>query len=379
MGKGNFKNNAYIKPGKNRLFIIFLVCAAALTTFIFFNTIGEPDSIANSNENIHMKKLSNKNSNSLVSTPIAFAQDNVALSVPDIVKKVGPAVVGVATKSIVQYDGRYKFGVQEGIGSGFIINNEGCILTNHHVIAGAQTVHVIFNDGREIRAKVVNYDESQDLAVIRIIEDVQVPGIAELGDSDALRAGESVVAIGNPLGKEFIGTVTTGVVSAVNRVINSDGNKLTFIQTDAAINPGNSGGPLLNSQGQVIGINTAKINETGIEGIGFTIPINIVKASLTALSRPILEFGIGATNITDQMSRSEKLPVGVYINEVYENTPAFSAGIQMGDIITRLGDKPVRTVDELASLKENYKFGDVIRVELVRNGELFSTDMKLID
>lgn len=379
MDKGIFKNNSYRGPRKNRLFSIILICAAALTAFALFNSKDKPESIVNLDKDISIKKLSNKNGNSLVSTPIAFAQDNVALSVPDIVKKVGPAVVGVATKSIVKYNGRYKFGVQEGIGSGFIINNDGCILTNHHVIAGAQTVRVIFNDGREISAKVVNYDESQDLAVIRITEDVQVPGIAELGDSDALRAGESVVAIGNPLGKEFIGTVTTGVVSAVNRVINSDGNKLTFIQTDAAINPGNSGGPLLNSRGQVIGINTAKINETGIEGIGFTIPINIVKASLTALSKPILEFGIGATNITQQMSRSENLPMGVYINEVYEYTPAFNAGIQMGDIITKLGDKPVKTVDELNSLKGNYKFGDVVRVELIRNGELFFTDINLTD
>jgi serine protease Do len=377
MDNRNFQNHDYSKKKRNRLLSILLICAAVITTFIFFNFTKESDSIADLDKDIKIKNTSNNVNSSLTATPIAFAQDNTALSVPEIVKKVGPAVVGVATKSVVQYDGSYKFGVQEGIGSGFIINSEGYILTNHHVISGAQTVHVIFNDGREISAKVVNYDENQDLAVIRITEDVQIPGVAELGDSNALEVGESVVAIGNPLGKEFIGTVTTGVVSAVNRIINSDGNRLTFIQTDAAINPGNSGGPLLNSRGQVIGINTAKINETGIEGIGFTIPINIVKASLTALSKPILEIGIGAVNVTEEISRFENLPIGVYIQEIYQNTPAENAGIKMGDVITKFGEQTIKTVDELNSLKERFKAGDVIRVELVRNGELISTNLKL--
>ncbi len=155
------------------------------------------------------------------------------------------------------------------MGTGIIFSEDGYILTNYHVISGAQNIKVMLSDGKEVSAKVINYDAAADVAVIKLAENTKVPGVAEFGDSDMLEVGESVVAIGNPLGKEFIGSVTTGIVSAVNRQVSIENKDLKFIQTDAAINPGNSGGPLVNSKGQVIGINTAKIASRRGRRIGF--------------------------------------------------------------------------------------------------------------
>lgn len=309
--------------------------------------------------------------------PPAFASDNSALSVPDIVKKVQKAVVGVSTKSIVQQRDGMGAGVQEGIGSGFIINNEGYVLTNYHVIAGAQEVKVICSEGYELNAKVVNYDSNQDIAMVKITENIQIPGIVELGDSDQLQVGESVVAIGNPLGKEFIGTVTTGIVSAVNRGIEIDGRKLSFIQTDAAINPGNSGGPLLNTRGQVIGINTAKIGAQGIEGIGFSIPINTVKLRLQALSKQITKVGIAAINITDDIARQENLPIGVYVKDIQPKSAAAKAGLQSGDIITKFDGTSISTVEDMNKLKENRNVGDSVNIEYIRGSRTVSTSLIL--
>jgi serine protease Do len=309
--------------------------------------------------------------------PPTFAEEPNALTVPQIVRKAGAAVVGVSTRSVVQRRNGIGVGVQEGIGSGFIINEEGHVLTNYHVIAGAQEVRVICNDGNELRARVVNYDANQDIAMVRITERMKMPGIVELGNSDNLEVGESVVAIGNPLGREFIGTVTTGVVSAVNRGIEVQGRRLNFIQTDAAINPGNSGGPLLNSRGQVIGINTAKIGAQGIEGIGFSIPINTVKLRMEALSRPVGRIGIAALNVTEDISRRENLPKGIYIKDVAAGSCAADAGLQPGDVIVKFDGQNVGTAEDLDKLNNTHKAGDVIQVELIRGYKRMTMDIKL--
>ena len=192
------------------------------------------------------------------------------LTIPEIVKKVSPAVVAISTSSSTANSSfRGQTAQQEGVGTGIIFNQDGYILTNYHVISGAQTIKVLLSDGKEVSAKVVNFDAASDVAVIKLVDNTRVPGVAEFGDSDMLEVGESVVAIGNPLGKEFLASVTTGVVSAVNRQVSIESKDLKFIQTDAAINPGNSGGPLVNSKGQVIGINTAKISVTRGRRIGF--------------------------------------------------------------------------------------------------------------
>lgn len=302
------------------------------------------------------------------------------LTIPEIAKKVGPAVVGISTKSTAYLDDRPLFGGEvDGMGSGIIFSADGYVVTNYHVVQGAQQIKVIFNSGKEVNAKVVNYDADLDIAVVKITDNVQVPGVAEFGDSDKIEVGELAVAIGNPLGKDFLGSVTAGVVSALNRQVDVNNKKLTFIQTDAAINPGNSGGALVNSKGQVIGINTAKIGGNGVEGIGFAIPINVVKSKVDELSKPLLKIGIICRNITDDIAKRYRLPVGVYILQVEEYSPAEKAGLQAGDVITEFAGQSVKTTSDINKIKAKYKAGDVVKVKAVRDGKSMTFSLKLTE
>ncbi|MFR8732179.1 MAG: S1C family serine protease [Clostridium perfringens] len=317
------------------------------------------------------------NSNTSVNPP-AFKGEDGELTVPQVVEKVTPAVVGVSTKSLVR-DQFFNVKEQEGLGSGFIINEEGYVVTNYHVINGAQEVKVIFSDGKEVNAKVVNYDAERDIAVIKITDDVKMPGIAQLGDSSTVKAGEEVIAIGNPLGKEFSSTVTKGIVSSPNRKMKTEnGNVLDYIQTDAAINPGNSGGPLINSKGEVIGINTAKKVGEDIEGIGFAIPINEVKTRLGSLSKPILKLGITARTVTPELAKENKLEEGVYVVGVQEFSPAEKAGLKIGDLIVEFGGKRVKTLEELNQVKSQYNDGDSVPVEIIRDGKKVNLNLTLV-
>ena len=317
------------------------------------------------------------NSNTSVNPP-AFKGEDGALTVPQVVEKVTPAVVGVSTKSLVR-DQFFNVKEQEGLGSGFIINEDGYVVTNYHVINGAPEVKVIFSDGKEVNAKVVNYDAERDIAVIKITDDVKMPGIAQLGDSSTVKAGEEVIAIGNPLGKEFSSTVTKGIVSSPNRKMKTEnGNVLDYIQTDAAINPGNSGGPLINSKGEVIGINTAKKVGEDIEGIGFAIPINEVKTRLGSLSKPILKLGITARTVTPELAKENKLEEGVYVVGVQEFSPAEKAGLKIGDLIVEFGGKRVKTLEELNQVKSQYNDGDSVPVEIIRDGKKVNLNLTLV-
>lgn len=317
------------------------------------------------------------NSNTSVNPP-AFKGEDGALTVPQVVEKVTPAVVGVSTKSLVR-DQFFNVKEQEGLGSGFIINEDGYVVTNYHVINGAQEVKVIFSDGKEVNAKVVNYDAERDIAVIKITDDVKMPGIAQLGDSSTVKAGEEVIAIGNPLGKEFSSTVTKGIVSSPNRKMKTEnGNVLDYIQTDAAINPGNSGGPLINSKGEVIGINTAKKVGEDIEGIGFAIPINEVKTRLGSLSKPILKLGITARTVTPELAKENKLEEGVYVVGVQEFSPAEKAGLKIGDLIVEFGGIRVKTLEELNQVKSQYNDGDSVPVEIIRDGKKVNLNLTLV-
>ena len=303
--------------------------------------------------------------------PTYFKEEEGALSITEVVQRVGPAVVGVSTQSIVD---RGFFGLQqqEGVGSGFIINEEGHILTNYHVVEGAQTVKVVFYDGVETDAKVVNYDEANDIALLKISDSsVIVPATVALGNSDELLVGESVVAIGSPLGIEFLGTTTNGIISALDRDITIEGKTLKLLQTNAAINPGNSGGPLINSKGEVIGINTAKYgsnSSTNIEGIGFAIPINQAKQKLDELSKPIIRIGIKGRVISSDMSKNLNLPEGVYVVDVDEFSNAEKAGIRAGDVIVKFGGVNVKTFDDINQVKSNHQLGDTIEVVVYRDG-----------
>ncbi|KGK87684.1 trypsin-like peptidase domain-containing protein [Clostridium sp. HMP27] len=372
-----FSDNHFNKTHKKRRrkFIFLLSLALVISSLAFFTFSCSPNLLSNNKNNDN--NISAQQPPSSSTNPPNFAEPKEALSIPEVVKKVSPAVVSVSTKSIVRQWGR-DFGVQEGIGSGFIINNEGYILTNYHVISGAQEVRIIFNDSKAVNAKIINYDSVQDIAVVKVDGNIKVPGVVELGDSDKVQVGESVVAIGNPLGKEFIGTVTRGIISATNRGVEVEkGRTQNFLQTDAAINPGNSGGPLINTLGQVIGINTAKITEQGVEGIGFSIPINTVKQRLTALTKPVLRIGIGAIGITNEISKSEGIPTGVYVKEVYPESPASKAGIIVNDLITKFDGKPVTSIEEINSIKATHKAGDVIKVEIFRNKKNITTNLTL--
>ena len=312
------------------------------------------------------------------------------LTVAEIAKKVGPAVVGVSTKSVVS--NRSIFGnsssVQQGTGSGVIFSDKGYIITNYHVIEGASTITVILNNNKEVKAKEINHDATNDIAVIQITDKVDLPGIAELGDSSTLQVGELAVAIGNPLGTELLGSVTTGIISAVDRQI--DSQTVKFIQTDAAISPGNSGGPLINSQGQVIGINAEKMVSSGAEGLGFAIPINLVKSKVDGLiSNPVKEtpstsanassqlmMGIGIQEIDQATAQADNKTVGIEVLQVEKGSPAETAGIQLGDIIIKFDGQTVKTAAELNALKAKHKVGDTVKITVVRNGKSKEISLK---
>lgn len=323
-------------------------------------------------------------SNSYYGPVASFADEKGDLTLPEVVARVEPAVVGVATTSISQ-DMFYGGKVQQGIGSGVIISDEGYVLTNYHVIEGAQEVKVILQDGetsKEVNAKVVNYDQVRDVAVVKITDEgVKMPGVAELGDSDELMKGQQVIAIGNPLGKEFSGTVTSGIISSVNRQLatDSNGKALNFIQTDAAINQGNSGGPLMNAKGQVIGINTAKIGSTGVEGMGFSIPINEIKPKIESLMKPMLRIGIGGRDLTEAIAKENKLPAseGVLVLEVSEFSPAEKAGLKIYDIITTFDGQKVTSVNDINDIKAKKNAGDTVKVGILRDGKEKTIELTL--
>lgn len=264
----------------------------------------------------------------------------------------------------------------EGSGSGIIYSQDGYIITNYHVIEEALTnssakVSVVLATGDILDAKVIGGDSFTDIAVIKV--DKTGLTAAEFGDSDAIEVGELAVAIGNPLGQEFAGSVTVGYISAVNRTITSNGSTYNLVQTDAAINSGNSGGPLVSSSGKVIGINTAKISATGVEGMGFSIPINevlpIVEELITnkKVTRPYI--GITGVSITEAEAQKYNLVEGVYVHSVEANSPADIGGIKQGDVIVEVNGTKVLSVPEINVIKNKLKVGDKITIKLYRTKE----------
>lgn len=309
-------------------------------------------------------------------------------SVTAIAKEAGPAIVGIRmTISGTRYNYFGSTNNQVGEGSGIIIRKDGYIMTNYHVVSGADPkngsssrtiLEVFLPDGREAKAEFKGGDEKTDLAVIKI--DLKDLPVAELGDSSKLEVGELAVAIGNPLGMEFAGSVTVGVISALNRTMEMENRTLNLIQTDAAINEGNSGGALLNSQGQVIGINSVKIAASGVEGLGFAIPINDAWPIVEQLikygyvkGRPLI--GISGREISSVYAKSYGLAQGIYITDVTEDSGADKAGIKPGDIIVGMAGKTVETVKDLDKVKEAYKPGDTVTVTVSRDGK--KLDLKL--
>lgn len=284
------------------------------------------------------------------------------------VEKVSPSVVNVSTVHMVQYD-MFHAVPMKGVGSGLIIDAEGHILTNDHVVEGNKKVDVFLNDGKKIEGAVIGSDLNSDLAVIKV--KAKNLAVAELGDSDALKPGQAALAIGNPLGLMGGPTVTIGVVSAINRSIGSEfGLMKSLIQTDAAVNPGNSGGPLADSSGRVIGINTAIIPYA--QGIGFAIPINLAKTVAAELInhgkivRPWL--GIESVDVTPELAAYYDLPAksGALIVWMVTNGSAHRAGLQPGDIVQQVEDRTVKTADDLRDAVGKNKVGETVALKIKR-------------
>ena len=302
-------------------------------------------------------------------------------AVENAVAKVGPAVVTVVNHLQAQAGG------SQASGSGVIISSDGYVITNNHVVDGYQTLEVIFRDGKSAQATLVGTDPFADVAVLKIA--APVPGVAELGNSDTLQPGETVIAIGSPLG-DYKNTVTVGVVSATGRTIDtSDGYQMEdLIQTDAAINHGNSGGPLVNSAGQVIGINTLVIRGSGgssdqAEGLGFAISANTVKAVSDQLivqgfvSRPYL--GISWALVNPDVAQANQLAVqwGIYVQSVGDGSPAAQAGLQEGDIITAIGDTPLDGDHPFVNTLLKLSVGEAVTVKVVRGSQTLTVNVKL--
>ncbi len=375
----NNNNGKKIKRGLMSYVIVGLICSVVggtVSTATSLYYLPKSNFFKNTPLYQSIKPQSTNSSNFINASPVS---SNSSLTVAQIAKKVGPAVVGVSTKSVAQND--YGFSQnQEGMGSGIIINDQGYILTNNHVINGAQEVKVIFNDKKEVSAKIINYDSNMDLAIIKVTDSVKMPAVAELGSSDSLQVGDPVVAIGNPMGKELLGSVTTGIISAKNREIqesNGSASKQTFLQTDAAINPGNSGGALVNSLGQVIGINTAKVGGNGVEGLGFAIPMDSIKPKIDSLLKPLLKIGISGKDITSDLAKQNNIPEGVYVAQVQEFSAAEKSGLQIGDIITKFDDKSIKSINEINTIKATHKSGDEIKVEIFRDNKNKVLKLKL--
>ena len=271
-------------------------------------------------------------------------------------------------------------------GTGVVLSEKGYLVTNYHVIEGAQSLTVKLTDERELTAKVVGSDPVSDLAVLYVAAGDLVP--AQFGDSDNLRVGDTVVAIGDPLGVELRGTMTDGIISAISRDVQVDGRSMNLIQTNAALNSGNSGGPLINSFGQVIGINTMKIgtftDSTGVEGLGFAIPSATVQEVVNQLitqgyvsGRPWL--GIQGESFSSYYRRFYQLPQGVYITEVEAGSPAQTAGLMRGDIITRADDSPVSDMETLNSLLYTHSAGDTMLLTVYRGGHQGNVEITLTE
>lgn len=302
--------------------------------------------------------------------------------------KILPSIVGIEVTYTATSNSFFGFGMPStstatATGSGIIISEDGYIVTNNHVVdtsssssysyydlSDATSVKVkLYGSDETYDAEIVGKDSQTDLAVLKI--DKTDLTAAEFADSDQAVVGEFVMAVGSPLGLDT--TVTTGIISAVNREVESDGNKYTCIQTDAAINSGNSGGALVNSDGKVIGINTLKLSGSGVEGIGFAIPINSTLDIISQLKdhnkvlRPYI--GISGIDLDESTAKRYNLELGVYVKTVQDFSPAEKAGLQSGDVIIKADGKDIKTMDELNEIKNSHQIGDTMTLTINRSGQ----------
>ena len=358
---------------KRRLFSYFIVALiASLVGGLISSYIGP-------NYLFSKKESTNKVEDSYIAEK-TYSVDNSA-NISQAVKKAVNSVVGITTVKIQ----RYGFIEQEidGVGSGVIIDSNGYILTNSHVIGDGQAkeITVLFENGDENPGQVLWYDTALDLAIVKV--DKKDLPVATLGDSDKLEVGETAIAIGNPLGLEFQRTVTSGIISGLHRSIKVDETNMIedLIQTDASINPGNSGGPLLNSKGEVIGINTAKIKSA--EGLGFSIPINTVKPIIEQVIKEgtykTVYIGITAVEVElyeRQFGIDLQVDNGVIVLGIVPDSPASKAQLQIGDIITKIDGQDIENKNKLKKVLYNYKKGDKAKLSIIRSGKEMEVEIE---
>lgn len=398
--KNSFKtvkseNSSYSVPkGKIGFIRGFLVpfTAGVLGAFIIGGACISipPVRAAIANNFFSAKIAEEKNDNKITKLEDFTTSSNTAVSLSKysdtsiaVANKVLPSVVGIKVTYAVSspYYSYYGMNSQTATatGSGVIITDDGYILTNNHVVSStgstsyyqvskATNISVtLYNDETEYEAKIIGTDEQTDLAVLKIEKNGLTP--AEIGNSSEIKVGEFAMAIGNPL--NMPSTVTTGIISATSRTITSENVTYKVIQTDAAINSGNSGGALINAEGKVIGINTLKLAGSGIEGIGFAIPINdtinVYQDLITngKVTRPLI--GLTGRDINEATAKANKLPEGIYVVSVEDFSPAEKAGLKSGDVITEFDGKKVKTMNELNSIKNEHKPGDEVSMKITRD------------
>lgn len=413
----NFQYNQSVQPNnqkrpkekKNRPFLkkaVSFVALGALFGVAAGTAFSVPTYMANkqllATKAAYEKEVAESASSALSTTTSSLATNsstgNTSVDVSAIAASCLPSVVSITNKGVTEV--RTMFGTYqqdtESSGSGIIIgknDSELLIVTNYHVVSGSNELSVVFSYDEDsdnpslVSAKLKGYDSDKDLAVISVaLTDITTDmmsqiKIATIGDSSTLTLGQEVVAIGNALG--YGQSVTTGIISALNREVSvesDDGSTITnkLIQTDAAINPGNSGGALLNMNGELIGINSVKVSSSSVEGMGYAIPISDVQSIIEELmlkeTRDVVDeseqgyLGIGGTDVSSQISETYGMPVGIYVNTVYENSPAAAAGISKGDIITKFDGQTVKTMSELKTLLTYYKQGETVEITAMVQG-----------
>lgn len=388
----NFDLNSSKKSNaKSNFFIPFLsgILGASLVVGIAFGVPNIRKTLENNNS--VSTNTSNTIDTSNSGTVDFVSLNNYSDTAIYAANKVLPSIVGITVEYTVKSNFIQGLSQQASAeGSGIIMSSDGYILTNNHIInssdssiyyevSEAAKVYVyLYNDTTPYEAKIIGTDEKTDLAVIKIDKDGLTP--AELADSASVKIGEFAMAIGNPLGMQS--SVTSGIISAVNRTVeSSDGNTFTLIQTDAAINAGNSGGALINSEGKVIGINTLKLSGTGIEGMGFAIPINdtlniyndLIKNG--KVIRPYI--GVSGIDLDKRTAEYYNLPVGVYVKQIQSNSPASNSDIKTGDVITEIDGTEISSMNDLNKIKEQKNIGDKITLTVYRSGETKKVDITL--
>lgn len=385
--------------------LVFGIIAGASASgyhYLFVNNKNNNDIVVIDEEKRNLEdgsiiELVDENSITATNTKI----EGIITDVSDVVEKVMPSIVSISSTDIItQYDiffGRQFSKPVEGSGSGIIIGQSDSsilIVTNNHVVADAEEIKVEFVDDNKVDALIKGADPRSDLAILEVAIDdlsedtLNAIKVARLGDSENLKAGEMVIAIGNALG--YGQSVTVGYVSALNREVTNQGITMNLIQTDAAINPGNSGGALININGEVIGINSMKFADTAIEGMGYAIPITdaipMINLLINNKATEVTEMGFlgvnvqTARNVTSDLSMQFNMPIGVFINDIVEASPAEQAGLKSGNIIVGFNEVKVETVEDLLNILSYSRPGDeiILKIKELQNGEYIDKELKVI-